>query len=560
MYRGGIWPILGVVKPRPVLDLASRHGRALRLSIAALGAACAAWRIVGGRWSDIEYLPILALAALGAWHGGAARTGRAALGWRLVSLAWSSSAVAVVLWWVTRIGPAPWLDVPAAVLWNAYYALMVGGLVLMTARLTRRAERARAVLEAITVALACGLLIHFFVIRHAPDLVTVILNGVGEPCVLVAAAVLLARDHSEPAQRQLGAGALFASMADLTQASTRGGLDLAVVADVVLCASAVLVAIAGLQRPGWRRPLRRPLEIALRGMGHLPSLSVLGVLIVLAGAAHGGEVGALPVLTIGAVVLAVFLLASLAVARYDAEVEEDARAAQTERLAATQRYVALGQIAGAAVHDLNNMITVVDGVAEELRALDPPPVGVGDLEAASRRAAAVCRQLLTFGARRPETTADVTAVIHELETLLRRLVPRKLGFEVDAAGALAAVVDRAQLEMALVNLVTNARDATSAGTIVVRADPVDVVAGDPSARRGVGPGRWIRLAVRDPGVGMDAAVAAQVFEPFVTSKGERGTGLGLAQVADLARQAGGHALIDSAPGAGTEVSIWLRPA
>ena len=541
----------------PLVDWVGRHRPALFVAAVAVALGSGAWRLVGGPWTDLEYLPILLLAGGSAGHGGAARHGRIALGWRLISGAWLVSAVAVALWFVARVGASPAVALTAAVLWNAYYVLMVAGLVAMTPRLRPAASKARATLEALTVGGACGLLVYYFIGHHATDRFTLLSNGIGEPSVLIAAAVLLSRDRTEPAQRQLGVAALFATIADLGQAAARTGLPFAAAADVALCLSALLIAIAGLARPGGRQPLRAPLEIGLRGLGHLPSLSAVAVLGVLVTAAARDDHVALRVLAIGAIGVVMLLLVSLAMARYATEVEEDARAAQTERLAATQRYVVLGQVAGAAVHDLNNMICVIDGVAAELRELDPVPAGAADLEAASHRAAAMCKELLTLGRGRATGTTDLAVVIHELESLLRRVIPHPVAFEVVTDPHLPIAADRAQLEMALVNLVTNARDATTEGSITVQADDRTVVAGDRYALQQIKPGRWAALVVRDTGVGMSPEVAARGCQPFYTSKGEHGTGLGLAQVADFARQAGGHLVIDSVPGAGTEVAVLL---
>ena len=151
-------------------------------------------------------------------------------------------------------------------------------------------------------------------------------------------------------------------------------------------------------------------------------------------------------------------------------------------------------------------------------------------------------------------------MLHDLESLLRRVIPHPVGFEVVTDPHLPIAADRAQLEMALVNLVTNARDATTEGSITVQADDRTVVAGDRYALQQIKPGRWAALVVRDTGVGMSPEVAARVCQPFYTSKGDHGTGLGLAQVADFAKQAGGHVLIDSVPGEGTEVALFLPPA
>ncbi len=542
------------VEPMPLRGRVQRHRTAL-IAIAVVGAlGSAAWRFVGPAWSDLEYLPILVLAGAGAWLGSVVRAGRAARAWRLISAAWLVSALAVVLWFVGRTTPA--VAQVGAVLWNAYYVFMVAGLVTMSPPLPTADARWRAGLEALTVATACGLLVYYFIVRNHADTWTLVSNGIGEPAVLVAAAVLLSRDRTETAERQLGASALLATLADLGHAAARSGVALATWSDVALCVSALFLASAGLRPPGGRQPLRRPVEIGLRGIGHLPSLSaaaVLGVLVVEA----DGSARDVQVLAIGAGAVVVLLLVNLAVARYAAAVEEDARAAQAERLAAAQRYALIGPVAGAAVHDLIHMICVVDGITDELRALEPVPVGVADLEEASRRAARVCRELLALGARGCAQVTDLSGAAQGLESLLRRVVPRELGFELITDGPLPVLVERGQVEMALVNLVTNARDATRTDGVTVTAERCQVAAGDRFGRRGVGAGAWARLAVLDTGDGMPAEVADRAFQPFFSTKGDRGTGLGLAQVAELAAAAGGHAVVDTAPGRGTEVSVLL---
>jgi signal transduction histidine kinase len=115
------------------------------------------------------------------------------------------------------------------------------------------------------------------------------------------------------------------------------------------------------------------------------------------------------------------------------------------------------------------------------------------------------------------------------------------------------------LERVLVNLVANARDAmTARGQIVISTQLVSV---SPSEADGIAPGRWVVLAVEDDGCGMDEAALRRATEPFFTTKSPAcGSGLGLASVARAVRAAGGHLRIESAPGAGTRVRIWLSPA
>jgi signal transduction histidine kinase len=151
-------------------------------------------------------------------------------------------------------------------------------------------------------------------------------------------------------------------------------------------------------------------------------------------------------------------------------------------------------------------------------------------------------------------------VVEELLPFLRRLLP--IGVELAATGSAGAGwvrVERAQLELAVMNLVVNARDALpSGGAVWVRVEPVQVSAGGSLARRGVPLGRYARIAVADAGVGMDEATLRQASEPFFTTKPEGlGTGLGLATVRGMIEAAGGLLLLDSAPGRGTVVTMIL---
>jgi signal transduction histidine kinase len=268
------------------------------------------------------------------------------------------------------------------------------------------------------------------------------------------------------------------------------------------------------------------------------------------------------VLACGLGAMLALLLLGLALTRYAAELEEDLRAEQTERLSAAQRFMAFGQFAGAAVHDLNNMIVVLHSVAAELRVRDPVSPEVEDLEAATARAATVCREMLTFGRREEVLGAiDPGAVVQGLESLLRRTVTRSLVLEVlMPSEPLPVLAERGQLEMALLNLVANARDATKKGLVTVELARRSVTPDDWFGKQAVAAGSWVALSVRDTGTGMSAEVQANVFRPFFTTKGARGTGLGLAQVADFAQKSGGHVLIDSTPGRGTVVWVLLRAA
>lgn len=472
---------------------------------------------------------------------------------------------AVVLWGLSRLLGVTGLEGPGTVLWNLYYPVLGAGLVVLWPRARGAAARARVVIEALTVGVATGLLVYYFVARHAQvPLSTLLLNAVGETVVMTASAVLLSLGRSEPAARTLGIATLLATVSDLMLASAAPGSRAEVVGTVLLCLAAAVVATAGLRRPGQRRSRQLPAEVLLRGLGHLPTASSIAVLSVFilevqqVAGAHTSDATRWIAMGLGVVVL--LQLGGLALAHYAAELEEDARAAQTERLSSAQRLLTLGQLTGAAVHDLKNVIVVLGDVAGRLKEQAVAPAEVEDLELVTARASTICAELLSVGRPRPGQVISLGAVVHETESLLRRLVTRTLELELVADGALSVSAERAQLEMALVNLVSNARDATTRGSISVRAEARTVAAGDWFAQQGVAPGSWISLSVRDTGTGMPPEFVARAFDAFVTTKGDRGTGLGLAQVRDFVRAAHGHALIESSPGAGTTVWLLSRPA
>lgn len=231
----------------------------------------------------------------------------------------------------------------------------------------------------------------------------------------------------------------------------------------------------------------------------------------------------------------------------------------------SQKMDALGRLASGISHDFNNVLTVILGnlmpLADELgdRALVEdfvtPAIG------AARRGSALTRRLLALARRElldPQAT-DIAEAVEEICTLLRATLPDTLDLRRSYGRDLPAVlVDRGQLEMALLNLAINARDATGGrGTLAIDValhtlSPED--AGAFHARAG----DYIRIRVSDDGCGMSAAMVEKAFEPFVTSKPDgAGTGLGLAMVYGFVRQSNGAITLDSEPGAGATFTILL---
>jgi PAS domain S-box-containing protein len=254
-------------------------------------------------------------------------------------------------------------------------------------------------------------------------------------------------------------------------------------------------------------------------------------------------------------------------ARVEQEVE--AKDAVRARLVATQRTEALGKLAGGVAHDLNNVLQAISSAARLLRQNE------GDEESASRmmdlideaaeRGAAVTRRLLAF-ARRDELrteAVDVAALLRGLTDILSHTLGDALDVALDIPPALpAAFTDRGQLETVLINLATNARDAMPAGEgrVVLSAHAAEVTPQD-THPEGLQPGAYIRIAVKDNGAGMSPAVLLRATEPFFTTKPlGQGTGLGLSMAKGFAEQSGGALTLQSEPGRGTTVEIWLPQA
>jgi len=240
-----------------------------------------------------------------------------------------------------------------------------------------------------------------------------------------------------------------------------------------------------------------------------------------------------------------------------------ARAAQAERLQA------LGQLAGGIAHDFNNVLQAVMGALRLIERRPADQEGIRRLArlagGAVERGTSITRRLLTLG-QRGELTAeklDVSELLHELVEVLTHTLGATIEVKLRLAPDLRPLLaDRGQLETVLVNLATNARDAMpDGGELVLSADAETVAPGASPPQTGLATGRYIRLTVADAGVGMDAATLARAREPFFTTKrSSSGTGLGLAMAQGFAEQSGGALAIESEPGAGTTVRLWLPEA
>jgi CheY-like chemotaxis protein len=227
---------------------------------------------------------------------------------------------------------------------------------------------------------------------------------------------------------------------------------------------------------------------------------------------------------------------------------------------------ALGQLTGGVAHDFNNLLTAIGGsISLAQKRLDRPESASDFLQEASqsvRRAAALTQRLLAFSRKQNllPRVLDVNALVSGMEALLRRSLGETVLIDVRLSDRLwPCEVDPAQLENLLLNLAVNARDAMPrGGRLSIRTDNVDVAASAGELPAGIEPGEFILLSVSDDGEGMDGETLRQAFEPFFTTKEVgRGSGLGLSMVYGFVHQSGGQVAIDSQPGLGTTVRVYL---
>lgn len=235
-----------------------------------------------------------------------------------------------------------------------------------------------------------------------------------------------------------------------------------------------------------------------------------------------------------------------------------------ERIAATARLEAVGALTGGIAHDFNNLLNVIINGAEDL--VDRLPGDSDERESAdmvltaSARAADLTRQLLAFSRQQPMAPCcvDIGAVVRELDQMLSRTMGGGIDVCLHVASGDHALTDRALLQSAILNLCINARDAMpDGGTLSVSSGAVEV---DEAlgTEIGLAAGEYVRIRVADTGVGISPEHMGRILEPFFTTKPVgRGTGLGLSMVFGFARQSGGSVDVQSLPGRGTRVDLYL---
>jgi len=239
-----------------------------------------------------------------------------------------------------------------------------------------------------------------------------------------------------------------------------------------------------------------------------------------------------------------------------------------EALRQAQKMEAIGQLTGGIAHDFNNLLTGIIGGMDILKRR----IAAGKYEDTQRfmdaavtsanRAASLTHRLLAFSRRQPldPKVADANRLVRGMEDMLRRTLGERIQLKVElTADVWPTLTDAHQLENAILNLVINARDAMPEGGKLTIAVFNDTVEGhNPPSGTEAEPGDYVVVSVRDTGVGMSPEVVAKIFEPFFTTKPVgQGTGLGLSMIYGFVKQSHGHVRVDSTPGQGTDISLYL---
>jgi signal transduction histidine kinase len=286
----------------------------------------------------------------------------------------------------------------------------------------------------------------------------------------------------------------------------------------------------------------------------------------------GRYAGAAFILVVAALLLSVTVFDARALTRSNQRLIEEMQQRESAEAALrqSQKMEAVGRLTGGIAHDFNNMLAVITGNNELLlrKFPDADPMimrFISTSQDAARRATALTQRLLAFSRRQAldPKPSDPAKIILDMTDLLRRTLGETIAVHVaNAAGLWPVFIDVSQLEIALVNLAVNARDAMPGGGVLrietanIKLEPHDL----PTPEE-VRPGPYVVISVSDTGEGMPPEILEQVFEPFFTTKGVgQGTGLGLSQVHGFVRQSGGHIAIESQVGCGTCVRLYLPRA
>jgi len=244
------------------------------------------------------------------------------------------------------------------------------------------------------------------------------------------------------------------------------------------------------------------------------------------------------------------------------------RSAVQDQLRQAQKMEAIGQLTGGLAHDFNNLLGVILGnldlLAEKFETRCEEKELTEAAIQAALRGAELIRQLLAYARRQPlaPKLTQLAPLLESAAKLLRRSIGESITLELQILEGIWPVrVDVSQLDSSLLNLAVNARDAMpNGGRLIIEATNVCIDKHALELNQEATPGDYVLLAVSDTGSGMSAEVLARVFEPFYTTKGNRGSGLGLSMVHGFIKQSGGYSKIYSEPGKGTTIRIYLPRA
>jgi len=236
-----------------------------------------------------------------------------------------------------------------------------------------------------------------------------------------------------------------------------------------------------------------------------------------------------------------------------------------DQLRQSQKMEAIGLLAGGIAHDFNNLLTAIAGNTDlVLLTLPEGDKRRNDLEEiakASERAGGLTRQLLAVSRRQmlQPTVMDLNAMVADVQKLLRRTIPESIDLQLELSPVDNIRADRGQLEQVVLNLAINAGDAMpNGGTLRISTATVDIDDVWSQIHAPMPVGRYVRLTLRDTGVGIPPETQARIFDPFFTTKSrDKGTGLGLAMVYGIVKQSGGYIWVDSDVGHGTAFEIYL---
>jgi PAS domain S-box-containing protein len=241
-----------------------------------------------------------------------------------------------------------------------------------------------------------------------------------------------------------------------------------------------------------------------------------------------------------------------------------------EALRQAQKMESIGQLTGGVAHDFNNLLTIIVGSLETLRRqLKQPGFNPANIERSidsatrgAQRAASLTQRLLAFSRQQPldPKPVDVSRLVTGMSDLLHRTIGEQVSINTAlAAGLWRTSIDANQMEIAIINLAVNARDAMpQGGKLTIEATNAQLDEHHVAQQPEVMPGQYVLLTVTDTGTGMSPETVAKAFEPFFTTKDiGHGTGLGLSQVYGFVKQSGGHVKIYSELGQGTSVKVYL---